>query len=323
MFKEQLFEKAAQLQKTIVFPEGDDPRIIQAAYQLSERKTCQPVLIVEPEKFEKKRVEMDLKTPDFELLSPNANRKRDIELFFEKRKHKNPSHQKIEEAISHHAFKGALMVDIGEADGCVCGAVYTTGETVRAAIQCLGTKPGIQTVSSFFLMVWPERTLLYSDCAVIPAPTANQLVDIALASAESWVKMMGSEPRMALLSFSTYGSAEHATIVPITQALRKIKSRQPDLVVDGELQVDAALVPSVYERKAPESPLEGSANVLIFPNLHAGNIAYKLTQRLAGATAIGPILQGLAKPMNDLSRGCNVEDVTLVAAISALQSVDA
>jgi phosphate acetyltransferase len=319
MFKDDLMKKASARNKKIVFPEGEDPRIISAAHTLVTRKICQPVLIARKEVFDRVRNELKLPEAEFEIVEPEFNRERDVHEFFEKRRKKDISMEKAAKTVEHTAFKGALMLDRGDVDACVCGAVFTTGETVRAAIQCLGTKPGIQTVSSFFLMVWEDRILLYSDCAVIPEPTANQLVDITLASAESWKKMTDTEPEIALLSFSTYGSAEHASIVPITQALRKIRERQPDLHVDGELQADAALLDTIGRKKAPGSTVAGKANVLIFPNLHAGNISYKLTQRLAGATAVGPILQGLAKPMNDLSRGCNAEDVVLVAAISALQ----
>ena len=320
MFKDGLLTRASRLNKAIVFPEGEDLRIFQAAYECAQKKICRPILISRHDVFEENRRKLQLPEPGFQVLSPEFETDKDADHFFEKRKHKDTSREKAAETVKHTAFKGALMVDRGDADACVCGAVFTTGETVRAAIQCIGMKPGIQTVSSFFLMIWDHRTLLYSDCAVIPEPTANQLVDIAIASADSWKKMTATEPEVALLSFSTYGSAEHASIVPILQALKKIKERQPDLHVDGELQADAALVEAIGKRKAPGCQIAGKANVLIFPNLHAGNICYKITERLAGATAVGPILQGLAKPMNDLSRGCSMEDAVLAAAISALQS---
>ena len=322
MFKQKLLDKSAELGRTIVFPEGEDERVIRAAYEMVDKKICQPVLIGQPGQIDQTRKTLGLPEPDFRVIDPAYEHERDREQFHAKRKHKGLTLDRAGEAVRHTAFKGALMVDRGEMDACVCGSVFTTGETVRAAIQCIGPKPGIKTISSFFMMVWEHRVLLYSDCAVIPEPTDQQLVDITVASADSWAKLTGEIPQIALLSFSTCGSAEHPSIEPILKALTSLRAHHPGLHVDGELQADAALVPSVAMKKAPKSQVAGKANVLIFPNLHAGNIAYKISQRLAGATAIGPILQGLAKPMNDLSRGCNSEDIVLAAAISALQSTN-
>jgi phosphate acetyltransferase len=219
----------------------------------------------------------------------------------------------------------AEMVASGEADGCVAGAVFTTAEVLRAALRIVGLKKGFKTLSSAFYMTGspadnPAQVLTFTDCAVVPNPTSAQLAEIAICAADDRRSLVGDEPRVALLSYSSAGSAEGPSVGVVREALQIIRSRRPKLIVDGELQVDAALVPSVASRKAPASSVEGRANVLVFPSLDAGNIAYKLSQRLAGMRALGPILQGLAKPVADLSRGADVEDIIKVAAITALQT---
>ena len=310
--------RARTLNKTVVLPEGDDPRVISAAWRLRETGVATPILIGDPERFETIRREKGLPWPDFDVIDPRSDTERYILQLMEIRKKKGLTREAAAELVVDPLYRAALMVRAKEADAAVGGAVRTTADTVRAALQCIGS--GGRTVSSFFLMIMEQRVLLYADCGIIPFPNAQQLADIAVASARSWQRLTNTEPKVAMLSFSTFGSASDPSIEIINEAVSLVRHNEPDLCIDGDLQADAALIAEIGERKAPSSPVAGRANVLVFPNLHAGNIAYKLTERLAGAMALGPVLQGLQQPMNDLSRGCSTEDIVLVSAISAIQA---
>ena len=322
--------KAQTLGKRIILAEGEEERIIRAAEMVTKEKIANIILIGNEARIKAKCPDVDL--TGVEIIDPETSAKTAeyANLLFELRKAKGMTEEKASILAKDCLFYGVLMMKCGDADGMVAGAVHSTGDVLRPALQIVKTKPGISTVSSCFVMSMPEEgpgakygkdgVLVFGDCAVNPNPDSDQLAAIAIASAETAQKLCGMEPKVAMLSFSTKGSAKHELVDKVAIATEKVRELAPELAVDGELQADAALVESVGALKSPGSKVAGKANVLIFPDLQAGNIGYKLVQRLAGAEAIGPICQGFAKPVNDLSRGCSSEDVVGVVAVTAVLS---
>jgi len=329
-FIDTIMEKAKLANKTIVFPEGHDPRTIEAAAKLMERGIIKVILIGNKEELMSKAGKWDISGAVFVDPQNYAQYDEFVETFAQLRKKKfatiEEAREKAQKLMRDENFIGVMMVKMGLADGMVSGACHSTADTLRPSLQILKTAPGTKLVSAFFIMIVPDceygenGVFLFGDCGLVENPSADDLSEIALSSAKSFKQLTGFDPNVAMLSYSTYGSAHSELTEKVVEATRLAKEKAPELNLDGELQLDASIVPSVAKSKAKDSTVAGKANVLIFPDLNAGNIGYKLVQRLAKAEAYGPMTQGIARPVNDLSRGCSADDIVGVAAITAIQA---
>ena len=327
-FIDKIKERAKSDIKTIVLPEGNDLRTIEAASIALKEQYANIILIGNQEEIQDLANKNGFDISKAKIVDPKTSEKFNIYVneFYDLRKHKGVSFTQAEEIVKDETYFGMMMVKMNDADGLVSGAIHSTSDTLRPALQILKTAPGTKLVSAFFLMVVPDckygenGTFIFSDAGLNEYPDADSLSEIAISSSKSFKQLVGKEAKVAMLSYSTYGSAHSPLTDKVVEATKILKQKMPDLICDGELQLDAAIIPEIAERKAPGSILKGEANTLIFPDLDAGNIGYKLVQRLAKAEAYGPLCQGIAKPVNDLSRGCSSEDIAGVIAITAVQA---
>lgn len=325
-FLESLEQRVTAVGGTIVLAEGDDPRVIEAAADLAARDLCRTIVLCP----EAGRCDDHgrLESAGVEVIDHLTDRRRVelAELLHQRRAHKGLTMEAALEAVNDPLYFASLMVAAGHADGSIGGAVRTTADTVRAALHCIGAAPGLRTVSSAFIMVHPDPgwgddgVMVFADCAVMPDPDDVQLAEIAISAADTFRSIVGGEPRVALLSFSSKGSADHPLVTKVREACAELENRSVAFAFDGELQLDAALITAIGDKKAPGSAVAGHANTLVFPDLNAGNITYKAVERLGGARALGPLMQGLAKPANDLSRGCSAADIVQTAFLTLLQA---
>ena len=327
-FIDEIKEKARQNIKTIILTESEDKRVLKAAEKVKKEGFANIILIGNEEDAIKLAKENDIDITGIEVINPQTSEKFEeyANAFYELRKAKGMTIEKAREMLKDNMYFGTMMVKQGDADGLVSGACHSTANTLRPALQILKTAPGTKLVSAFFLMVVPNceygehGIFIFGDSGLVENPTPDELSEIAISSSKSFKQLVGKEPKVAMLSYSTHGSAHSELTEKVIEGTRLLKEKMPDLICDGELQLDAAIIPEINASKAPGSPIKGQANTLIFPNLDAGNIGYKLVQRLAKAEAYGPLCQGIAKPVNDLSRGCNSDDIVGVVAITAVQA---
>ena len=327
-FIDELKNKAKQNLKTIILTESEDKRVLKAAQKVKEEGFANIILIGNEDDANKLAKENDIDISGIEIINPVTSPKFEeyVNAFYELRKAKGMTIEKARETLKDNMYFGTMMVKEGDADGLVSGACHSTANTLRPALQILKTAPGTKLVSAFFLMVVPNceygenGIFIFGDSGLVENPTPDELSEIAISSSKSFKQLTGKESKVAMLSYSTYGSAHSELTEKVIEGTKLLKEKMPDLICDGELQLDAAIIPEIAASKAPGSPVAGQANTLIFPNLDAGNIGYKLVQRLAKAEAYGPLCQGIARPVNDLSRGCNSDDIVGVVAITAVQA---
>ncbi|OPJ61772.1 phosphate acetyltransferase [Clostridium oryzae] len=324
----KIWQLARENRKKIVLPEGNEERTLLACKSIRDNGIAEIILVGNVEEIRNKAKEIGADIEGINIEDPETSdkTKKLAETFYELRKNKGMTLEKADKIVRDPLYFGTMLVKTGEVDGMVSGAIHTTGDLLRPGLQIVKTAPGVSVVSSFFIMQVPDceygqdGMLVFSDCAVNPNPNQDQLASIAVATAETAKNLCGLEPRVAMLSFSTMGSADHEMVDKVRNATNIVKEKRPDILIDGELQLDAAIVRKVADQKAPDSDVAGRANVLVFPDLQAGNIGYKLVQRFAKAEAIGPICQGFARPINDLSRGCSSEDIVNVVAVTVVQA---